>query len=226
LDGIPQQNPAIGERGAGAWSGVAPSAPSAQRSCPLARPIRSTPRYCCRASSIAPFRSGFTFTELLVATLIISVLGAIILTVVGRVRASAASVSCLANLRTIGEGFRLFAVDHAGRLPDPSEQDTSWEEMISRYVGETQAFRCPSDNEVFPSIGSSYDWRDAGGPETSMAGRTITEIRGDAILAFETLPGWHAAKRINAVSADGSARQLAEDECLADMFKSVRSNGE
>jgi hypothetical protein len=163
-----------------------------------------------------------TLAELFIALTILMVLAGMLIVIVKRVRSSASVVSCLSNLRTLGEGFRLYAVDHGGRLPDPVEANTSWEEMIARYIGEPDAFRCPADKEVFPVVGSSYDWRDAGGLEGSMAGRTITDVRGDAVLAFETLPGWHQAKRMNAVFADGSSRALLEDECLADVLRPVK----
>ena len=94
--------------------------------------------------------------------------------------------------------------------------------MVNKYIGDDRIFRCPSDEEVWASVGSSYDWRDAGTIEGSMGGRSIVDVRGDAVLAFEALPGWHQAKRMNAVFADGSARSLTRDECLADVLKAVK----
>src|SRR5436189_274531 len=104
----------------------------------------------------ARVRSGVTLVELFIALTIIAILAGLLIVIVGRVRSSASVVSCLSNLRTLGEGFRLYAVDHGGRLPDPVEANTSWEEMIARYIGEPEAFKCPADKEVFPSVGSSY----------------------------------------------------------------------
>ena len=76
---------------------------------------------------------------------------------------------------------------------------------------------CPADEEVYPAVGSSYDWRDTGNPDTTLAGQPITKARSDAIFAFETLPGWHSKNKINAVRVDGSALSMDEEDCLSDL---------
>jgi hypothetical protein len=79
-------------------------------------------------------------------------------------------------------------------------------------------FACPSDDEVFPSVGSSYDWRDTADPLTTLAGRPITQpIRADAVLAFESLPGWHQRHWMNALLVNGSAQTMNDDVCLGDL---------
>ena len=80
-----------------------------------------------------------------------------------------------------------------------------------------QMLRCPGDEEIYPAVGSSYDWRDTGNPDTTLAGRLITKARSDAVLAFETLPGWHNLRQMNAVRVDGSALVMESRECLKDL---------
>lgn len=61
--------------------------------------------------------AGFTLIELLVVIAIISILAAIIIPVVGNVRASADSTACLSNLRQLGVTVRLYSADNSGRTP-------------------------------------------------------------------------------------------------------------
>lgn len=62
-------------------------------------------------------RSAFTLIELLSVIAIIGVLAAIIIPVVGKVRTTAATTKCLANLRTWGNATALYVGDNKGKLP-------------------------------------------------------------------------------------------------------------
>jgi prepilin-type N-terminal cleavage/methylation domain-containing protein len=168
-------------------------------------------------------RRGFTYTELLVSLGIIGLLTAVIVPLVGRSRASAQSITCLSQLRQIGAGFFQYAADNDKRLPDPFEMQISWEELLSKYLPERGHFRCPADDELFPSVGSSYDWRDTGRPETTLAGRLITDTnRPDPVLAFEALPGWHMRGRMNAITLSGAGASMDQEECLEDLQQPIR----
>jgi prepilin-type N-terminal cleavage/methylation domain-containing protein len=160
-------------------------------------------------------RAGFTLVELLVVIAILVILLSLILGALARARASASAVACCANLRQIGIGLHVYSDDNGGRLPDPADTGIPWETAI-KYCA-TNILRCPADEEVFPSVGSSYDWRDTGDPQTTMAGRNLTKARPDAVLAFETLPGWHNRRQMNAVRVDGSSLVMDERECLGDL---------
>ena len=162
--------------------------------------------------------AAFTLVELLVVIAILAILLALILGALARARASASAVSCCANLRQIGVAFQLYAGDHAGKLPDPAQTGIPWETAI-RFC-DSNVLRCPADDEIYPAMGSSYDWRDTGDPITSLAGRTMSKARSNAILAFESLPGWHNRKKMNAVRVDGSAWVMDEKECLGDLLTS------
>lgn len=171
-------------------------------------------RHYCRSRC-----SAFSLLEVLVVVGIIAVLVGILIPVVGRARAASRNTTCLANLRSLGLGFRLFAERNQGRLPDPSQTQTSWETALTPFV-HPNVFACPSDNELFPTLGSSFDWRDTGDPTTGLAGKDITSVgRSDLLLVFEALPSWHTRHKINAYSLDGSALTWDEEAAFTDLSK-------
>lgn len=165
---------------------------------------------------------AFSLVELLVVIGIIAIVTALILPVLARTRRAAEAVNCLSNLRQIGLAFNQFAFDRNGRLPDPSAADTSWERSLKAYLPASEVFRCPGDGEVSPSVGSSYDWRDTGDPDTTLAGKTTTEVkRSDIALAYDALPGWHAKQMVNVVLLDGAALAMSQDDWIADLAKPI-----
>ena len=174
-----------------------------------------------RSSGVA--RRAFTFRELLIIVGILGVLLGILVPTVAAVRNSARATECLVNLRQISGAMRQYAVDFQGLLPDPYLNQKSWEASIYSYVAGKGTFICPSDNEVAPATGSSYDWRDTGDPKTTVAGQNLWTIaRGNAVFVFDALPGWHGKHHVNAVDIDGSARDWDEVTCFNDLGKPVR----
>ena len=62
-------------------------------------------------------RRGFTLVEILVVVGIIAMLIALLLPTLGKAREAANRVACAANLRSIGQGFFLYASDNRGNFP-------------------------------------------------------------------------------------------------------------
>jgi prepilin-type N-terminal cleavage/methylation domain-containing protein len=174
-----------------------------------------------KAGSIPNRRAkGFTLIELLVVIGILTILIAILVPVISRAQAASRSTTCLMSLRQIGNAFKLYAQDNKMTLPDPGSVGYSWEQLLEPYYH--APFKCPSDEEIFPSVGSSYDWRDTPDAETTLAGMPLAAVkRPDLVFAFEALSGWHTKGRINVVLFDGSALSMDEQACLADLDKSV-----
>lgn len=163
-------------------------------------------------------RPGFTLIELAVAIGVLVVLSAILVPVIAKARAAGQRVKCLANLRQVSVAFHLFADRNNGVLPDPAGAQLSWETLLTPYTQDRRAFACPADAEIYPSLGSSYDWRDTPDPSTTLAGQSVTSPgRSSLILVFESLPGWHGRDRINAARLDGSASEMNYAECMRDL---------
>jgi prepilin-type N-terminal cleavage/methylation domain-containing protein len=170
---------------------------------------------------------AFTLVELLIVIGVIAVLIAILIPVIGQVRAASQSTACLSNLRQIMQAFNLYANAHQQHLPPPSnpaDENESWESHLKEYVKTREAFRCPADNVAFENYLSSYDWRDTGDPRTTVAGKMLVEIgRPDTVFAFDALPEWHGRQRINTSWADGSAHSMDYQDWAKDLEKSVTS---
>jgi type II secretory pathway pseudopilin PulG len=191
---------------------------------------------CCRRLPGADRRghrcaAAFSVTELLVVIGIVSVLAGILLAVISSSRRAASGVACAANLRQVHAAFLRYLDENDGRYPDTFVSGVSWEQMLRKYIAgaensDSGAFRCPADPELFSAVGSSYDWRDTGRANTTLAGRPRSDRhRTDAVLAFDALPGWHARDRMTAVRLDGAALSMLADECLSDLQRSVRVGG-
>jgi type II secretory pathway pseudopilin PulG len=187
---------------------------------PLSARRRSDPGSSNR--NARPAARGFTQLELLVVVGILVVLAAILVPAIAKVRRSAQSVSCISNLRQINLAFQRFALDHGGRFPDPLALDKPWETILLPHVGGSGAYRCPGDDELADVLGSSYDWRDTGDPATTLAGAQLTDAKDDTVIAYDSLPGWHAGGKMNAARGDGSVLSMDAGECLKNVMTPLR----
>jgi prepilin-type N-terminal cleavage/methylation domain-containing protein/prepilin-type processing-associated H-X9-DG protein len=92
-------------------------------------------------------KRGFTLVELLVVIGIIAVLVGILMPALSRARAQAQSTQCLSNLRTIGQGLRIYMVQNKGSLPwgdfldpvgtwDPNSNTANWSIRVASALNE------------------------------------------------------------------------------------------
>jgi len=134
-----------------------------------------------RNTLLVRLNSGFTLIELLVVVAIISVLMAIMLPSLNKVRALANLMLCKSNLRHIATAWHIYLDDNKGRFyqginanalyggwkgsffplePRPLNEYVSLA-PIPQSKNEAKLFRCPSDDgrsglQAYESIGTSY----------------------------------------------------------------------
>ena len=116
-------------------------------------------------------KSAFTLIELLVVVAIIAILAGILLPALGKAKASARKVKCLAQMREVAAAVNQFAYDHKNRYPGEkdagptkldyadlggkevtAEMKGTWSSLpkasdrpLFRYIETVDLFECPGD---------------------------------------------------------------------------------
>lgn len=102
-----------------------------------------TPRKC----------NAFTLIELLVVIAIIAILAAILFPVFAQAREKARTISCLSNMKQLGNATLMYMQDYDEKFPTPvlggctnqgSAANSLWSRQIFPYVKSKDAYRCPS----------------------------------------------------------------------------------
>jgi prepilin-type N-terminal cleavage/methylation domain-containing protein len=154
---------------------------------------------------------AFTLIELLVVISVIAVLVSIVLPSLGAARETSRRAKCLANLRSIGQGFSMYLKDSKDRFPrvrplhdgsgHPTLNDPSLLDLISDYLDAevprrsnpddpespfivADPFKCPSD---MPGAGRNANTR----PVWEETGCSYEYFPGALMLAGEVLLHLH-----------------------------------
>lgn len=112
-------------------------------------------------------RNGFTLVELLVVISIIALLMAILMPSLQKAREQAKRIVCASNLKQMGLGISLYAIDNSDSLPLHHRgswlQDLSYKttDYIIDVGGDRRTFFCPSDKTQKPDDERLWRWTES-----------------------------------------------------------------
>jgi len=169
-------------------------------------------------------RKGFTLIELLVVISIITLLMAILMATLQRVRKQAKAVACQSNLRQWGLCFKMYTDDHKGKFSSYMRDKFYWYKRLNSYYSDcNDLLLCPMAatkcfNTIF-GVGSKF----------SSWGCTVRESDSGDFIPFEILfepltsSDFYGSYGINEFIIHKNFRQYAE-RCWEDFFVKGANN--
>jgi len=189
----------------------------------------------------AKARRGYTIVELLIVIAVIGILTAILLAVVSRAKGKGRQITCVNNLAQLYKYIIYYVDEHDGMLP--RIEGISWLDDLTLkttipLAGEI--LKCPTDKDPMPV--SVYEVSYAS--NCTFSHKLLTDIErpsNTALFAdigrnnrgrskycarfawvFKRYNAFRHFDRMNTMFADGSIRDLNEDEIHDDMFRPPR----
>ena len=68
----------------------------------------------------------------------------------GKAKGKASTISCTNNLKQLGLGLMMYAIDNDDKLP----ANKDWEKTIAEHVGDAKAFVCPACQKHYAYYGN------------------------------------------------------------------------
>ena len=103
-------------------------------------------------SSRKATHKGFTLIELLVVIAIIAILAAILFPAFAKARESARRISCVNNMKQIGNSVMQYTQEYDEKFPVGLHNDAqftnTWIAAIQPYIKSVEVFQCPSDPDA------------------------------------------------------------------------------
>jgi len=106
----------------------------------------------------------FTLLEILAVIAVILLLMALSVPAYHKIKAKSRMTECASNLRQIGLCINSYVNDNKDRLPVCERLNSLYgmpmlKDVLSTYLNDNlKIFKCPADNSVYNSCGTSYEW--------------------------------------------------------------------
>jgi prepilin-type processing-associated H-X9-DG protein len=141
----------------------------------------------------------------------IPVMAAMLLPALARAKQKAETINCVNNLKQLGLGVKLYAMNHNDQFPPAA----TWCDTIQGGVGSPKVFQCPTE----PNLRCAFAFN------AKLDGKKESEIDPQTVLLFESDVGWngsggpgelkphqHSSRSVNVTLADGSVQSIPRSQ--------------
>ena len=95
-------------------------------------------------------------------------------------REKALTISCTSNLKQIGLGLAMYAMDYDDKYPAAN----GWEKLLIAYIGDEKALKCPKDMHQYRYIGGGQKNTKIEGPESTIVVFCECDHQGKTNVCF------------------------------------------
>jgi prepilin-type processing-associated H-X9-DG protein len=137
-------------------------------------------------SRVSRRREGFSLVELLIVIGIIVALIALLAPAISKVRSSARTTACLANIQQWGHAYQMYLSANHGKTIRRPDDFTGWWEVLAPFIGEVRTpLHCPEAREASRMADTPVDSHDMTISRGSASdGWMQRSVRGDFVGSY------------------------------------------